>query len=195
MMKDSKKLNGKDLINVGVFTAIYFVIIMALAMLGFIPIFMPTYSVLMPLCGGIVFMLFLTKVKKFGMILTMSILLGILMWLTGMSYYALVLGTLAGLVAEFVYKSGDYRSAKKAVIAHGFFSLWVWSNYIPLFFFADKYWSTRQNFGQEYIEALTKLMPVWMCPVHFVLCFLSGVLGGLLGLKILKKHFKKAGIA
>ena len=64
-MEDSKKLKGKDLINIGIFAAIYFVVIMALAMLGFIPIFMPTYSVLMPLLGGIVFMLFLTKVKKF----------------------------------------------------------------------------------------------------------------------------------
>ena len=193
-MKDQKRLNGKDLINVGVFTAIYFVIIMTLAMLGFIPIFMPTYSVLMPLFGGIVFMLFLTKVKKFGMVLIMNILMGILMWLTGMSYYALVIGTVAGLIAEFVLKGGEYRSARRAVIAHGFFSLWVWSNYIPLFFFAEKYWSTRQNFGQEYIEALTRLMPMWMCPVHFVLCFASGILGGLLGLKVLKKHFAKAGI-
>lgn len=194
-MNDSNKLKGKDLINIGVFTAIYFVIIMALAMLGFIPIFMPTYSVLMPLCGGIPFMLFLTKVKKFGMVLIMSILMGILMWLTGMSYYALICGLVSGLIAEFILKKGEYKSAKRAVIAHGIFSLWVWSNYIPLFFFADKYWSTRQNFGQEYIEALTKLMPVWMCPVHFVLCFVFGVVGGLLGLKILKKHFIKAGIA
>ena len=193
-MEKTKKLNGKDLINVGIFTAIYFVVIMALAMLGFIPIFMPTFSVLMPLFGGIVFMLFLTKVKKFGMVLIMSILMGILMWLMGMSYYALIVGTISGLIAEWMLKSGKYRSARKAVLAHAFFSLWVWSNYIPLFFFAEKYWSTRQNFGQEYIEALTKLMPVWMCPVHFVLCFVFGIIGGLLGRKILKKHFAKAGI-
>ena len=99
-MDDSKKLKGKDLINIGIFTAIYFVVIMALAMLGFIPIFMPTYSVLMPLLGGIVFMFFLTKVKKFGMVWIMTILMGILMWLTGMSYYALVIGTVTGLIAE-----------------------------------------------------------------------------------------------
>ena len=67
-MDDSKKLKGKDLINIGIFSAIYFVVIMALAMLGFIPIFMPTYSALMPLLGGIVFILFLTKVKKFDII-------------------------------------------------------------------------------------------------------------------------------
>jgi len=193
-MNNSNKLNGKDLINVGVFTAIYCVVIMALAMLGYIPIFMPFYSILMPLLGGIVFMLFLTKVNKFGMILLMSILMGIVMWLTGMSYYALVLGTISGLIAEFIYKSGNYKSAKKAVLAHAVFSIWVWTNYIPLFFFAEKYWSTRQSFGEEYISTLTKLMPIWMCPVLFVACFIGGILGGLLGLKILKKHFAKAGI-
>lgn len=194
-MKDTKKLNGKDLINVGVFTAIYSVVIMAFAMLGFIPVFMLTYAALMPLFGGIVFMLFLTKVKKFGMVLLMGILLGILMWLTGMSYYALVLGSVTSLIAEFILKGGEYKSARRAVLAHGVFSIWVWTNYIPLFFFAEKYWSTRQDFGEEYITTLQSLMPLWMCPVLFVSCFVFGILGGLLGLKVLKKHFKKAGIA
>lgn len=193
-MDKSQKLNGKDLVNVGVFTAIYVVSVMALAMLGYIPILMPLYSVLMPLVGGIVFMLFLTKVKKFGMILIMAILLGILMWLTGMSWYALALGTPMGLIAEFIYKSGEYKSAKKAVLAHGVFSIWVWTNYIPLFFCPEKYWSTRQDFGQEYIDTLQSIMPMWMCPVLLVSCFVFGLAGGWLGLKILKKHFAKAGI-
>ena len=51
------KLQGKDLINVGIFTAIYFVVMMAIAMLGFIPIFLPLLIVLVPLIGGIVMML------------------------------------------------------------------------------------------------------------------------------------------
>ena len=191
-MNDTRKLNGKDLINVGVFTAIYLVVVLGFAMLGFIPVFMLTYVVLMPVFGGIVFMLFLTK---FGMVLLMGILFGIIMWLTGMSYYALVIGTVTSLITEIILKGGQYKSAKRAVLANGVFSIWIWSNYVPLFFFADKYWSTRQNFGQEYIGALTKLMPLWMCPVLFVSCFVFGILGGLLGLKLLKKHFAKAGIA
>ena len=51
------KLQGKDLINVGIFTAIYFVVMMAIAMLGFIRIFLPLLIVLVPLIGGIVMML------------------------------------------------------------------------------------------------------------------------------------------
>ena len=41
MKVESKKLQAKDLINVGVFTAIYFVIFFAGMMLGYIPIFIP----------------------------------------------------------------------------------------------------------------------------------------------------------
>lgn len=39
----SNKLQTKDLINVGIFTAIYFVIFFAGMMLGYIPIFIPLY--------------------------------------------------------------------------------------------------------------------------------------------------------
>ena len=39
-MKNKKKLKGKDLINIGIYAAIYCVIMTAVAMLGFIPIMM-----------------------------------------------------------------------------------------------------------------------------------------------------------
>ena len=71
-MKNENKLKGRDLINIGVFGAIYFVILFAVAMLGMIPIFLPLLSVLVPIVGGIPFMLFLTKVKKIGMIFIMA---------------------------------------------------------------------------------------------------------------------------
>ena len=38
--KTGERLTGKDLINVGIFTAIYFVVVFAVACLGFIPILM-----------------------------------------------------------------------------------------------------------------------------------------------------------
>lgn len=191
----SEKLKGKDLINVGIYTAIYFVIIFVIAMLGYIPIFMPLLCVFGPLIGGIPFMLYLTKVKKFGMILITSILLGILMLLTGMGYYTLIVGTVSGLIAELIYRSGNYKSAFKAVLTYGIFSVWMWGNYIPLFTDIEGYFSTRQAYGQEYINTLTSLMPAWMCPTLLAAAFVFGITGGLIGKAILKKHFIKAGIA
>jgi energy-coupling factor transport system substrate-specific component len=191
----TEKLKGKDLINVGIYTAIYAVIVMAVAMLGFIPIFMPLLCVIGPILAGIPFMLFLTKVKKFGMILIMSLVLGILMLLTGMGYYSIFVGLVTGLIAEFVYRKGEYKSASRAVVAYGIFSAWMWGNYLPLFFIPEKYFSTRQDFGQEYIDTLTSLLPIWMCPVLLVAAIGCGLIGGLIGRAVLKKHFIKAGIA
>ena len=53
MNQNETKLKGRDLINVGIYAAIYFVILMAVAMLGMIPIFLPLLSVLVPILGGI----------------------------------------------------------------------------------------------------------------------------------------------
>ena len=64
----NNKLQGKDLINIGIFTAIYFIVIFAAASIGFIPIFIPLISVIVPLVGGIPMMLFFSKIKKFGML-------------------------------------------------------------------------------------------------------------------------------
>ena len=188
-------MKGKDLINIGIFSAIYFVIVLIVAMLGTIPIFLPMLTVIVPILGGIPFMLFLTRVRKFGMIWIMSIIMGILMLLTGMSWPPLAISAVTGLLAELVYKSGNYQSASSAVLTNGVFSLWIGGNYLPLFFAAEKYWSTRQNFGQDYIDAVTKLMPTWMCPVTFIAAFICGIIGGLLGKALMKKHFEKAGIA
>lgn len=192
--KASTKLQGKDLMNVGIYSAIYFVIVFAVAMLGYIPILMPMLCVFVPLIAGVPFMLFLTKVQKFGMIWIMSIIMGILMLLTGMAQYALIVGAFTGLIAELIYKSGAYKSQSRAILTCGVFSMWVWGNFIPLFFDRETYWSTRQSFGEEYINTLNSIMPMWLCPVLLIASFVFGIAGGLFGKVLLKKHFKKAGI-
>lgn len=191
-----EKLKGKDLINVGIYSAIYFVIMMIVAMLGVVPVLYPTLVVFVPLIGGIPFMLFLTKVKKFGMIWIMSILMGILMVVCGMGYYALIVGVVTGLLAEFVFKSGKYNNTGKAILTCGVFGLWVWGNYLQLFIDREAFFSspTRQGLGEDFINTINTLLPAWMCPVMLVICLVCGILGGLLGKKLLKKHFSKAGI-
>ena len=194
-MENNNRLNAKDLINVGIYTAVCAVICCIVAMTGVIPIMMVLLVVFVPILTGIPYMLFLTKVKKFGMILILNVLMGALMWVTGMSYYALVVGTLSGLIAEFIYRSGNYKSKKLGVLAYAISGIYCWANYFGIFFNAEAYFSTRQNFGQEYIDAVTKMLPVWMCPVLLIVDVICGVIGGCIGTKVLKKHFEKAGIA
>ena len=42
---------------------------------------------------------------------------------------------------------------------------------------------------------LMSYTPGWMYPVLFIVTFIGGILGALLGKAVLKKHFEKAGIA
>ena len=61
----SNKLQAKDLINLGLFTVLYFVIGCCVAIpIGFVPIFLPILGALWSLITGIPFMLFLTRAKK-----------------------------------------------------------------------------------------------------------------------------------
>ena len=194
MDKESTRLNGKDLINVGIFTAIISVMMILISFIGFIPYLMPTYCIFMPLLIGIPWMLFATKVNKFGMVLIMGILLGIVLMLTGMGWYAMPLCIVVSLIAEFIMKSGDYKSAKKDIFAYGVFSLWVFGSYIPIFLTAEQYWADRGSYGEEYIATAMSIFQPWLAPIMIVACFVFGVIGAWIGLKVMKKHFVKAGI-
>lgn len=194
-MATSNSLNGKDLINIGIYAAIYCVVMTAIAMLGFIPVMMPMLAVLCPLIGGIPMMLFYTKVKKFGMITIMTVIIGVFLMITGMGIWPPILSLPIGLLADFIAKSGGYTSAKKSILSYATMCLVIFGNYIPLYLDIDGYFSTRQSFGQDYISALSAVMQPWTAPLIFIACFLFGALGAVLGQKLLKKHFEKAGIA
>lgn len=194
-MADTKKLQGKDFVNIGIFAAIYFIIMFAVACLGFIPIFMPLLYVLVPLIGGIPFMLFLTKVKKFGLIVIFAAICGILSFVTGMNVIPIFLAIVVGFIADCIYKSGNFRSAKKGILACGVFSLWIMGYCAPLYLNPEQYWANRSSYGAEYAEAVMKFFPAWTFPVFLISCFVFGCLGGVLGRTLCKKHFAKAGIA
>ena len=110
--KKSSRLEGKDLITIGIYTVIYVVIVMLVAMLGFIPIFIPLMAVLCPLIGGIPYMLYVTKAKKFGMTAIMGFLIGLIMVFFGNGYLTMVTGLVGGLLADVILKKADYKSAK-----------------------------------------------------------------------------------
>lgn len=196
MSKSDDRLNPKDLISIGIFTTIYFVIMFAVACLGYIPIFMPALTALCPLAGGIPFMLFVTKVRKFGAMLIMIIILGIFYLATGTSPYTLPLGVVTGLIAEWIVKSGKYQNAKKAVIAYGVWCIAIFGNLMPTFFSRDAFYDRMVNggYGQEYADAYMRYLPDWIAPILVAACFVFGCLGALIGRAALKKHFARAGM-
>ena len=191
----NQKLKGKDFITIGIFTVIYFAITTAVSMLGFLPIFIPLTAVLVPLVGGIPMMLYFSKVKKFGMITILSLLIGLLIMLTGMGFVSVVAALVFGLLADLMMKKTNYSSAKMSVLAHGVFSLWAVGPFVPIVLTRDAYAEMLLQYStQEYVDQLMGFVPDWFLPVGALAAFVSGILGALIGRAIFKKHFERAGI-
>ena len=194
---NENKLKPKDFITIGIFTALIFAVEFACGMLGFIhPYIVASYVVLIPLVGSIPMMLFYTKVEKFGMLTIMSVLIAIIMFVTGMGWLGAPLIIASGLIADLIAKKGGYKSFKLTAISHGIFCLWICANYFPVIVTADSYRKSLLDGGYsaEYCDALFRAINGKTIAVRLILCIVFGVVGAFLGKAVVRKHFEKAGI-
>lgn len=189
------KLQAKDLIRVGIFTAIYFIVFFTIGMLGYIPIMYVFIPVLIPIATGIPFMLFLTKVNKFGMVTIMSVLLGIFMFATGHTWIPILTAGVCGVLADLIFKSGGYKKMKTTVLGYAVFCVWSIGAMLPLWVMRDSFFDyIESSMGAEYADKVLALTPTWALFVFIAAAFLAGIAGAYLGKAVLKKHFDKAGI-
>lgn len=192
---DGKRLQAKELIKIGVFAAIYIVVIGIAGSLTAIPVFVPLAAVLVPILGGIPMMYFLTKVKKFGMVVVLSLLVGLIMFMGGMGYFSIFTTLVFGLAAECILKAGNYQNARNVVLAYAVQSMWIVGNFLPFVFTRDAFLAQQeQNLGAEYASQLSTLMPEWIVPILLVVAFLSGLVGAFIGKRLHRKHFERSGI-
>ncbi len=194
---NNNKLKVKDFITVGIFTAILFVVEFACGMLGFFhPYIVASYVIMIPLVGCIPMMLFYTKVEKFGMITIMSVLMAIIMFVTGMGFLGAPLIVGAGVIADLIAKSGGYKSFKKTAFSYGIFSMWICANYFPVVVTANSYREglLEGGYSAEYCDNLFRAINYKTIGILLILCFVFGFIGAYIGKAVVKKHFEKAGI-
>lgn len=192
----STRLTVKDLITVGVFSAFYIVVFYATGMIGIIPVFMVLLALLLPIVGGIPFMLYLTRVKKFGMVTITGLLVTAVMFAGGHSWPMLVIGPLTALLADLIFKAGGYSSWKHTLLGYWVFNLWVFGPYLPMMIGLESYLkSIEPMYGTEYVTAVAALMPSWFFLTIPVQAAVGTLIGAYLGRATLRKHFERAGIA
>ena len=194
---NDNKLKAKDFITVGIFTAIIFAVEFACGMLGFIhPYIVASYVIMIPLVGAIPMMLFYTKIEKFGMLTMMSVLIAIIMFVTGMGWLGAPLIIISGVIADLIAKKGGYKSFKSTVVSYGVFCLWICANYFPVIVTAKSYRQSLLDGGYsaEYCDNLFRAINSKTIAILLILCFVFGMIGAFLGKAVVKKHFEKAGI-
>lgn len=190
------RLQPKDLITVGIFSALYFALYFIIGMLAFVPAMVVVAPIVGPLVTGIPFMLFLTKVKRFGMVTIMGTLCGLLLFLGGMGWVCLPFGIVFGFLSDLVFKAGGYKGWKSSVAGYVVFSEWAISAVVPIFFMRDAYFAkVRDGWGGSYADSLLTMTPDWLLVVMVIMIMIGAIGGAYLGRAVLKKHFKRAGIA
>lgn len=191
-----ESLNVKDLITVGIFSVINIILIFAFGMLGYIPILMLILPIIGALVWGIPFMLFLTRVNKFGMITLMGLIIGIVMFLSGHTWIPIITYTITGLIADCIIKTKDYSSIKTSIIGYAIFAVGLIGNMLPFFILRDYYISAMNtSMGAEYVNFITPFLQYHFLIILAILTFLAGLISGYIGKLVLKKHFEKAGMA
>ncbi|EJU19857.1 MptD family putative ECF transporter S component [Mogibacterium sp. CM50] len=197
MDKKENKLQVKDLIMIGVFSALYFV----LNMVGGMPFAMnPILTFYQPIgsafLSGIIFMFLIAKSPKRGTITILAVIMCILRFATGM-HWAMGVGTLiAGIIAEIIAGSKNYKNKTMNMLSFGIFALGDIGTFL-VYFINPESWSNamiKKGTDISYIESMNAAAANWMIYVIVIGTFLVALLSAWIGMKLLKKQFEKAGI-
>lgn len=192
------KLKGKDLITIGIFSAIYFVINFAFMLMGGIH---PVLWMLMPgfiaIFAGIPFMLMASKVQKPGAVFLMGLITALIYFATG-QFTLVILISMAStcILAEVVRGFTKYNSFKGNSISYVIFSLGMIGSPLPIWLFKADFLAQimEQGMPADYVSSVEALSSNAMLIVLFVAPVIGGIIGAFIAKGLFKKHFVKAGI-
>ena len=104
-MNESRKLTGRDLITIGIFSAIYFILNLAAMITGFVPVLWLLLPGVAGILTGIPFMLMESKVRKPGAVLIMGAITALLYFVTGQFTVLLLITFAAACILSEVYRA------------------------------------------------------------------------------------------
>ena len=191
---DNKKLKVKDLVSIGVFAVIYFVLMFGVGMMGMVPVLFLVYPTVLGIIAGTVVMLFMTKVQKPWALFIFGMISPLVMFAAGHTYVVVVLSLIVMIIAELIRKIGNYNSFKYNMLSYAVFSTWICSSMMQMLLAKEVYIEHCRMMGDEYAATVEKLITYPHMALVALGAFLGGIIGAYIGKAILKKHFEKAGI-
>ena len=194
----SRGMSGKDVITVGIFSAIYFVINFAFMLLGGLH---PLLWILMPgfiaLFTGIPYLMMCAKVQKVGSVLLMGLITGLIYYVTGQfTVVILVSFVLACGLAEITRVITHYRSMAGNLVSFVLFSVGMVGSPLPICLMREDFLRqiTEQGMPADYVNTLAALSSNGMLIVLFLAPVVGAIIGGILARAMFRKHFEKAGL-
>lgn len=191
-----EKLKIKDLVTIGVFTVIYFVLMFLSGMIGIVPILYLAYPTVAGIITGIVIMLFMAKVQKPGGLFILGLICSLIVIAMGNTYVILVHALISMVIAEIIRKTGGYKSFKHNMLSFAIFNTWICGFLMQVLLAKDKVIEIAETrgMGYAYIMKLIALLNFSSMILVYIGAIVGGIIGAYIGKAFLKKHFEKAGI-
>lgn len=191
---EKRKLEIKDLVTIGVFAVIYFVVMFAVGMIGVVPILFLVYPSILGIVSGAIVMLFMLKVQKPWGLFILGILSPFLMFAMGHTYVIAVHAIVVMLIAEMIRRVGEYKSFKYNMLSFTIFNTWICGSLMQMLWAKEKYMELSMMMGKEYVDAIERLITYPNMVLVYLGALIGGAIGAYIGKALLKKHFEKAGI-
>lgn len=197
MMNQNRKLTGKDVIAIGIYSAIYFVLNFAVMMTGFIPLLWILLAGTTAILTGIPFLLMAVKVPKPGAILIMGVITALLYFVTGQFTVLILITMLIACVLSEAFRCITKYALKFKNLAVAFilFSYGMTGSPLALFVYRESFLAQiSETMSQEYVTAISSYVTTPMLILLLVSPIVGGFVGALIAKGIFRKHFKKAGV-
>ena len=197
MMNQNRKLTGKDVIAIGIYSAIYFVMNFAAMITGFIPLFWILLAGTAAILTSIPFLLMAVKVPKPGAVLIMGFITAFLYFITG-QFTVLILITMliaCVLLETYRYITKYALKFRNLVVAFILFSYGMVGSPLALFVYRESFLAQiSETMSRKYVVAISSYITTPMLILLLVSPIVGGLLGALIAKGMFKKHFEKAGI-
>ncbi|MBU5593025.1 MptD family putative ECF transporter S component [Clostridium sp. MSJ-4] len=197
MASSSEKMDSKDLITTGVFCVLFFIATMVGGVM-FAPNPVLTFftPVAVAIFTGPIYMLLIQKVPKRGPMIILGVIMGSMLFLTGMFWIWAIACVVLGFVSGEIARVGNFKSLKLNTVAFMVYSLNPISSYVMLWLDKQSYVDYLVGKGTEaqYMEVMVQHAYGWVLPAMIIGTLLASYISASLGKKLVKKQFAKAGV-
>ena len=196
--RKTNSLQTENFITIGVFSLIYFAVAFIIGGIAqMTPITFPFMPMIVAIFTGSVFMLYAAKTPKKEAVFILGILAGLLLFITGMFWMMSVFFIVLGFIADRIAASGNFKSFRKNLTAYCIFALAPMGAYLPMAIMPaqfDEFMRKKGNVSSfsDIIHSIGANW--WAIPAMLLGTLICAIIGGMIGKKLLKKHFEKAGI-
>lgn len=197
MSKEDKGLSIRDLVTTGIFTALFAVVTMiGGAFFASNPVLTYWLPPVVALLTAPVYLLLVAKVPKHGPIIILGILMGIIMFVTGMYWMWSIAYVVFAIAADIISGIGKFKNMKSNILGYIVFSLNPLVTYSMMWINQKEYVSYLLSKGTEqaYMDTMIATAQNWMLPAIIISTIVLAFIGALIGKHLLHKQFEKAGI-